>query len=307
MLNWQQVRSVCRWLMTDSVSEDTLDRFLDAAELSRDGQRLTACLLIDIASGSLTPTVAKGPLESASTAPNAVLGFAIAVESASNENALICASARRGTNLHDRYVRVMEMSSFITYFAGVTRNLTLNAEDVVRVRAEYFSDPPAATLGDISVTWSGYNQVVWIMPLDDFDDITKGDGDTAATELNDQLGLGYTAGTGENGKPEVIAVKYPPQSQMQVTCDTCQPTTLDAYWKGANFFVSAPGSDGWGQTHPCSGFCDGFRERVHRALPALSDAFSAQLVGVAAVRPQNRDELLRTAFTRLEQVIESMT
>jgi len=258
-------------------------------------------MLIDIEGGSVAAETIVPLLRSIVSSEDPVIAFGLAISGASNRSELTCASPPCSSDSTERYVRVMELSSFITYYAGVSRNLTLAVDDVARVRHEYFSTPPAVGLGDIVTVWSGYNAVVWVLSHDDFHEIVSFAGDNAATVLNDRLGLGYTMGTAEGNRPEIIAVEYPHDSG----CEFMQPTTLDAQWVSPNFYVSFASPEHWGKTHPCSGLGAGVRERIHRMLPALTNDFLIRHIGIAEIPSFNHKSLLAEAYTRLKHTAQA--
>lgn len=305
-MNWDAVRSMFSKKFEGVLSEERIAIVVKAAEQSPDGQRLIICLLIDLVGETLPIDVAARLMTLPDDTQDVPLEVGSLIENTPNRDELACSSLPPDTTSRPRYVRVMELSSFITHYAGVGRYLTLNAEDVARVRNEYFADPPARQLGDISVTWSGYNGTVWVMHDDDYREITRPERRSeAATDLNNRLGLGHVYGAGANGQPELVAVRYPSSFEDTFSVECRQPTTCDARWVTPNFYLSFMKLDNWGRTVACSGSEAELRERVHPMLRRLTDGFEIENVGIARPPTEDRVTLLAAAFTRLEHVMQS--
>lgn len=260
-----------------------------------DGFLLGVSLAIDLLSETVdAATLAKG-LAKLPQDLNPVISFG-----RMPRTACVSECACEMTYEHRHYVRVMELSSFITYFL----KLIPDPATVDAVRREYLADPRAGTLGEIERPWSGARGVVWVLPAAEYEPIRAEHQRMAAELLNDVLGLGYETGCGADEKPEFIAVRYPPDFEEQYSIRPRKPTSLDAAWEPAGFYISYPNEDGWGRTHSCSGADILQRERVHGTLERLSDEFTIESVGDCMPPRKNRRKLTERAFQRLLAMLD---
>src|SRR5205814_1503768 len=100
---------------------------------------------------------------------------------------------------------------------------------------------------------------------------------------------------------DLILVRYP-----VVFAPACaQPTALDADWsRNDQYFVSYHNHDAWGRTQSVSAAEQPIKERIHRRFRGLTDEFEAYYVGTVHRLTENRQELLRACYNRLQAVDE---
>jgi hypothetical protein len=155
------------------------------------------------------------------------------------------------------------------------------------------------TLGDIRRPWRGRLPIVWVLPVSELEKILHASPpDKVGTYINDCLGLALDSGWGADGRPELMAVRYPPDFSERCA----QPTTLDTLWATPHFFLSGTAGDAWGTTQSCSGTTPGCPERVHPELrDGLTDGFSCVYIGVSEPIAQDREALLKEALERFKK------
>jgi hypothetical protein len=278
-------------------------------ESCKDGHRLGACIAIDILSGALEPEVLASILNLVDPdKPDARKEFGVAFDKHPKRKNLVIASKLASPPLdrEDSYIRILLLRNFIEYYVNPSNPHSFDPADVEDIRMSYFSDETDADFSDIKEWWTGKSGVVWVMPYNDYQELTK---DVKSEErgslVNDALGLGKAPSTGENDGMEMVAVKYP--QDFSVGCS--QPTTLDAYWIDHSwYFISYVKQDGWGRTQSCSGTTGVIRERVHGEFKNLTRGYTGIYIGVITKNvSHNRKRLLQEACERFISMLSPST
>jgi hypothetical protein len=305
MINeWVDAAQVLHRELPPHVTDPTVcARWIRELANSSDGCLLGLCIAIDLLSGAVTPQrfgEVVSLVETSFTDPRSA--FARAIAAHRNPDLFSCSSRIRSDPLlgPDRYVRILTLRDFVTYYAGPTYGFTLDAADIAEVKRIF--GRAGASLEDIDQWWSGGNGVVWVGSWADATDVISADKAKAATLLNDRFGLGRSPSSGP-GAADFVAVLYPHSFDRITKCR--QPTTFDTSWAYAGtFFVSAPGH-GWGLTQSCSGKRLGLRERVHGPFRSLTEAYSIEFIGESEHLSTDRAALLQEAGGRFRKVLGS--
>ena len=302
-MSWEVVRNELLLTVVRSMGDKKIgERWIDLLGQTLDGQRLGACIVIDVRSGALSSIVFASILDSLDFSQedaqnNACWAFQNAVESHPGNQSqpekghFACGSSFSvQISTSDVYVRILDLGDFITYLLDTNDRpmSALSEDDRARARRMYFSRE-YEPWEEIERMWTGSMGRAFITSLEDLNSLIEDQVDPGYI-VNDALGLGYS------GKLEFVAVKYP--DDLKMTC--YQPTTLDTVWSNHNWYVSYGSNNCWGLTHRCSGNGQQARERVHRTLESVYEGFSGKYIGKPrATLVEDREKLLRDAFDRM--------
>lgn len=304
-MSWEIVQDVLlrQVIGRMTANRENGERWVNLLGQTLDGQRLGACIAIDLRYGALTPEVFASILECLDFSreeaqQSSCWAFQDALENhPSNQSHptkgnFVCASRFTASiSSSDAYVRILDMGDFITYLLDTNDNpmSALSEDDRARARRMYFGHE-YEPWEEIERMWTGSLGRAFITSFADFDNLIKDQIDPGHL-VNDALGLGLSGGV------EFVAVKYP--DGINIAC--YQPTTLDTVWSKKNWYVSYKNNDCWGLTHCCSGDGPPMRERVHRALDKVYRGFSGKYVGKPRMYlTEDRHKLLQDAFDRIQ-------
>lgn len=275
---------------------------------SYEGQVLAASLAIDLVNKAISGEDLAGVVALTKAVPSheIIVEFNRVLNTLASTGTGVCASRLDVSPLStDKYVRTIELSSFVTYYLGPTYGYTTSPGHLEEVRSlfELLGEWP---MGEITRLFRGARGICWVAPQSELAPILAGpsSGCTIAAALNDALGLGILL-NGSTGIPELVVVRYPANFEDVMSVTSKQPTALDATWKpDAVYYISCSKESGWGKSHSCSGQREGIRERVHATVMHLTDDFVASLVGestppIVSDRKKWRD----AAFARLDEAL----
>lgn len=307
MDSWEEIRN----FLTNQITKRRFNLWLQDLEQTADGRVLGASIAIDLLSGALELNELAAVFDDLDNNTTPVRAFARVLDQEPHNSRLICCSPfpePPDDATPHLYVRILEMDSFLSYYAQPTYYYSSAPDDRAEVYELFLKDHDKFRdgqvvkfndLADIDRTWSGDRGRVWVLALSDFEKIRAEHLSNLATVLNDALGLGYRAGGGPSGNPDFVAVYYP-----EFFVEKCkQPTSADAQWRRPSFYISNGKGDGWGRTHSCSGMYDPVPERVHGEIVHFSgEGFSVWRIGEAMAPIVNRDALLEAAFNRYKNI-----
>jgi|ERR1035438_4148121 hypothetical protein len=284
--------------------------WINRLAICEDGERLAACLAIDLAGGSLETAEVGSMLESLDTTiADARHAFAAVLSKLKLDSGtdFSCAARfpPRTLEADDTYVNVLNINKFITCYAGPANGYTTSPDSVAEVKRRYFSTP-FSHLDDIDLWWAGKAGIVWVTSFKDLNNLLKITPDPdRATCTTDALGITRPWSLGAGDEYFLVAVRYDPAFDSN---ECFQPTTLDAYWAHpGGFYLSYGKDDGWGRTCSISGAPKPLKERVHLPhLPhsGLTSNFVAFPLGNVTEIKVDRKALLQEAYARVTRFIE---
>jgi hypothetical protein len=288
-------------------------------ETAEDGERLGACLAIDLISEALSPAWVQAVLERLNFRQvDARWAFGVALEEHPEHEQLLMLSGTASASSPDEgYAHVMPVQKFITSYAGPADGYTsLSTDSIAEVKRRYFSEGTGTTLEDIDIWWTGKTGLVWVTSGNDLLSImsSAAPGQVEATLQNTIGSVRPSPGVASAVKnalglvrpwilPEgleyyLIAIQYP----LEFPHRCAPPTTLDAYWTHpGQYYLSWHKPDGWGRTHNCLGERPHLRERVHQVFEGLGEGYRAFALGAVKVGPESRPGLLDEAYRRFAE------
>src|SRR5437016_3638149 len=212
-MSWEVVRNELLLTVVHSMGDKkTGERWIDLLGQTLDGQRLGACIVIDVRSGALSPIVFASILDSLDFSQedaqnNACWAFQNAVESHPGNQSqpekghFACGSSFNvQISTSDVYVRILDLGDFITYLLDTNDRpmSALSEDDRARARRMYFSRE-YEPWEEIERMWTGSMGRAFITSLEDLNSLIEDQVDPGYI-VNDALGLGYS------GKLEFVAV-----------------------------------------------------------------------------------------------------
>jgi hypothetical protein len=326
-MSWEEVKTFLLDEVIELMDEKNLGAaWLDALGRDDDGKILAICIAVDVSSGAIkarhfadilneiVSPPRKGLLKSIIgslrnlVSPKAIAfdpreGFGKYVNTPARQEDLICSCSFLPSPLEpdEVYLRVLEIGDFIEYYVGPTFHLTRDPSDVERARRMFFDSEDGVDLAFVKRWWTGRHPNVWVMSNNDFKRIVNGLAkEDKASVINDALGLNLKKGSGIDGRPELVAVKYP--KDFDLWCG--QPTTLDATWiTSGGYYLSFGNEDSWGRTQSCSGNHKPTRERVHSKFKNLTPGFRTHYIGLSDEPAEQRSILIDEGYNRFRMAI----
>ncbi len=192
------------------------------------GQRLAICLAIELETGSVLATDVSAIIKPMCLTAGDIGGSFVAAVDAHPETKRLRFVSPQTALIGDRYVRVLQLSSFVNRYLSLDFEYSLDFTDLDEVRQSFFPigllDPDDGDpLDYVRSYWSGKYDVVWVAPLAEVMAAAQDGVSCPACAVNDALGLGFH---GTPTPPFLVAVKYPPNCMLN--CG--KPTVYVADW-----------------------------------------------------------------------------
>jgi hypothetical protein len=272
-LTFERVRGVLLRHLKNTLA---FDDWFRKAQTTYTGKRLAICLAIDlelrlISASDVDSIIDLLPRDEADVG----LHFSQTVDSHPEKSRLHgCESRPYDSPDDDAYVRVLQLTSFVTHYLA-DFEYGLDLADLEEVKEVFFTSnllesEGGAPLGYVRRYWTGRSDIVWVSTYSELLNTAKRAPGRMGGAVNDALGLGSV-----DGNP-LVAVKYP--LAYPVKCS--KPNSFVANWIATEgYYLSSGQFDEWGLTESCTGDFAGQRERIHDGFHDLSDDFEGFLVG----------------------------
>lgn len=259
--------------IADTTARERVTRWLLGATNSPDLRLFWINLFIGLEAGQLDDGVVRSVLEQLPNSGTIQDALGVFVKGgAVDEEKCLCRDCLAVDNqaYGDRYVRVMDTNSFVS-FLKPGLYLSYDVEDRVEVVEEWFSQPQRR-LSDVDSRWQGLLDIVWVISAAAMLGLTDGLANPDSADiLNRSLGLCRSAGE------MLVYVSYPANAR---DIRFFQPTVLDSGGNVYPCFVAIKSPDGWGRTCSFAPGTDGLPERVHRGLDRIPREFDNERRGV---------------------------
>jgi hypothetical protein len=285
------------------------DALLTAIAGDPDGQRMIACLAIDLLSGGID---AQRVIDAAEgCAASGTVGrseFAHALGGDAVDDFAACISLA-GASLAARdnisYASLMRLEKFVYLFRSrdpSTIGSVGAAKEIDFLRTAGRDGTKEDILAKPLRGW--WRPITWVTEAARVRAVIEAaaSGSDAASQLVEELGLPW-----EEGTPLHVIVLYYPEG-LSAHTNVGQPNSICELWDSPGIFVSAPAGGGWGQT--CGrrvASHTGLPERVHDTLTMLPPGYSlrAAYVGQVVLEPLDRSIALAAAESRWNSIAPS--
>jgi hypothetical protein len=283
-------------LESHGADPDRIEALLATLAKDADGQRMLACLAIDLHTGGI-------PIDPLLAAANACVTagrldraqFAEEISAGARDAFSACIAASPVAD-GSAYATLMNYEKFIFFFRA---HDATPSGDVARAKElEFFKAAPdrVPDTGPKRPLRGPNRPVNWITRLGDLEVLAQ---DASFNEkplptLVERLGLPW-----KPGAHDVLIVYYPPGFESRAPIG--RPNSMCETWEKPGMFVAAASDDGWGRT---CGRRDashgGLPERVHGELPPSDDGYGLEVgyLGHVVLEPADNAVALRAAEER---------